>query len=143
MAQQHRVSRWGLGVGIAVALVIWPAVTLAAVWKTGLFAPDPPGWAWVILVFVVLVVPALGWSPAAELRSAWRTQVDGEGIAQGATRIGWSEITSLTLRGGIAELHAGDRRIRVATYLFEDRDALERTLADHARAAGVEPEIAD
>lgn len=142
MAGQFRVSRWGTVPLVVVALIVWPAVTLTTVWKTGLFEPDPPGWAWGILAFVVLVLPALGWPPLAELRTARRTRFEDDGLTQGGTRIAWSEITSLKMEQGVAELcsHAG--RIRVATYLFEDRDAVERLLETQAREAGVEPEIA-
>ena len=142
MTAQHPVSRWGLGLGILVGLVIWPAVTLTAVWKSGLLGGNPPGSAWAILAFVVFILPALGFGAFRDLRSAWRTRIDDEGIGQGSARIRWPEITSLKLEEGIAVLTGAERRIRVATYLFEDHDALERTLLEHAREAGVEPETA-
>ncbi len=113
---------------VLVGLVLGPALILAAVWRAshGLDFAGMTTFEWIAcglsLLLLVVIVRGVG----RELAGAIGLRLDDAGVQRLGIRLSWDSITEIgSPQFGYLDLSdASGRRVRISTYLFDDRQGL-------------------
>jgi len=77
-----------------------------------------------------------------ELSGALRLHLDERGLRCGGVTMAWTEVTRLEApEFGVLVVHAGDRQIRIRTYLFRDRRGLLELVAERTGMSAPEMSV--
>jgi hypothetical protein len=131
-ARGFAVDRTGVAMIFAFAVVITPALMLAATWLlTDGFSPSGAStFSLISAVLVGLLGVYLIYVALRELGGAVGVRIDERGVGKGKLELGWDEIESLEAPAfGLLVIHGKGQSLRLRTYLYDDRIALLEYIA--------------